>query len=102
MKVMSFNVRGLGQRMKRKDVKQMIIQNKIDICCIQESKLEKTEQIIRRELWYNSNFDWVWKDVEGRSGGIISIWSRRVFSKISSWHISGMLVVNGIWLEDGM
>ncbi|KAL8488622.1 hypothetical protein ACS0TY_024783 [Phlomoides rotata] len=101
MKVMSYNVRGLGQRMKRMDVKQKIIQNRIEFCCIQESKIEEMEEKIGNDLWYNKEYDWVWREAEGRSGGIISIWNRKVFTKSSAWHMRGMLVVNGIWLEDG-
>ncbi|KAL8472766.1 hypothetical protein ACS0TY_029839 [Phlomoides rotata] len=97
---MSFNVRGLGKKIKKNDVKQMIIQNGIDMCCIQESKIEKIEEKIVKELWFDRDFDWVWRESEGREGGIISIWNRKVFSKISLWHIHGMLVVNEIWLED--
>ncbi|KAL8514073.1 hypothetical protein ACS0TY_013257 [Phlomoides rotata] len=78
MKVMSFNVRGLGKRMKRMDVKQKIIQYHIDFCYIQESKIETMDTIIGTELWYDREFDWEWREVEGRSGGIISIWSRKV------------------------
>ncbi|KAL8473622.1 hypothetical protein ACS0TY_030457 [Phlomoides rotata] len=100
MKVMSFNVRGLGNKIKRNGIKQMIYQNRIDMCCIQESKIEKMEENIGREMWFDREFDWAWREVEGRAGGIISIWNRKVFSKISVWHIKGMLVVNGIWRED--
>ncbi|KAL8471398.1 hypothetical protein ACS0TY_028884 [Phlomoides rotata] len=59
------------------------------------------EERIGNDLWYNKEYDWVWREAEGRSGGIISIWNKNVFSKISVWHIRGMLVVNGTWLEDG-
>ncbi|KAL8472810.1 hypothetical protein ACS0TY_029867 [Phlomoides rotata] len=68
MKVMSFKVRGLGKKFKRNDVRQMIIQNGIDIYCLQESKIEQMEKKIGSELWYNSDFDWVWRDTEGLLG----------------------------------
>ncbi|KAL8493332.1 hypothetical protein ACS0TY_024521 [Phlomoides rotata] len=100
MKVMSFNVRGLGKKMKRKEIRRMIHNNGIEMCCIQETKMEKTESWIGRELWGRSNYDWVYRDAEGRSGGLISIWNSGVFSKSSSWHTKGLLVVKGRWLED--
>ncbi|KAL8531891.1 hypothetical protein ACS0TY_008480 [Phlomoides rotata] len=69
MKVMSFNVRGLGKRIKRKDIKQMIIQNGIDMCCIQESKMEEINENIGQELWFDNEFDWAWREAEDRAGG---------------------------------
>ncbi|KAL8535903.1 hypothetical protein ACS0TY_011522 [Phlomoides rotata] len=78
----------------------MITQNGIDMYCIQESKLEEINDSLGRELWFDKEFDWAWREVEGRAGVIISIWNKRVFTKISSWHIKGMLVVNGYWNED--
>ncbi|KAL8530707.1 hypothetical protein ACS0TY_007661 [Phlomoides rotata] len=100
MKVMTFNVRGLGKRMKRKEVKSIIKNNDMDLCCIQETKLEKLESRIGYEIWPGNDFDWAWRDAEGRSGGLISIWNRKLFEKTSSWHSKGLLVVNGRWLED--
>lgn len=40
-------------------------------------------------------------DAEGLSGGILSIWNKHIFCKVSSWHIRGALVVNGFCREDG-
>ncbi|KAL8479590.1 hypothetical protein ACS0TY_026473 [Phlomoides rotata] len=88
-------MRGLGKMMKRNDIK-----NGNDMYCIQESKIEKIEDNIGRDIWFDSDFDWAWREAEGRLGGIISIWNRKAFSKISSWHMKGMLVVNGIWRDD--
>ncbi|KAL8487745.1 hypothetical protein ACS0TY_024176 [Phlomoides rotata] len=100
MKIISYNVRGMGKKMKISEIKQMIQRNSIDMCCIQESKMEKFEDRIGREIWVDNNFDLAWREEEGRSGGIISKWDQNTFSKTSSWHIKGMLVVNGKWRED--
>ncbi|KAL8457740.1 hypothetical protein ACS0TY_035560 [Phlomoides rotata] len=97
---MSFNVRGLGKSMKRKEIKRMINSNGIDMCCIQETKLEKLEKMIWGELWPNLDFDWAWSEFEGRSGGLISILNSRVFSKRSVWHCRGLLIINRRWRED--
>lgn len=73
MKIISFNVRGAGSKVKCKEVREMINLHKADFCCIQESKLEKVDQIISRSLWGSDNFVWAAKASNGRSGGIISI-----------------------------
>ncbi|KAL8507818.1 hypothetical protein ACS0TY_018376 [Phlomoides rotata] len=99
MKVMSFNVRGLGKRIKRNEIRSLIRSNGIEMCCIQETKMEKIDIRLGRELWGDKDCEWVYREAEGRSGGLISIWNTKVFSKTSSWHVSGMLVVNGRWID---
>ncbi|KAL8485021.1 hypothetical protein ACS0TY_027353 [Phlomoides rotata] len=60
MKIMSFNVRGLGKRMKRNEVKRMIRSNGIEMCCIQETKMEKIEDRIGREIWGDKDCEWAY------------------------------------------
>ncbi|KAL8468699.1 hypothetical protein ACS0TY_031769 [Phlomoides rotata] len=84
------------------EIKRMIKENDMDMCCIQETKLEQMDTRLGFELWPGGEFDWVWRDAEGRSGGLISIWNRKVFEKTSTWNTKGLLVVNGRWLEDNV
>ncbi|KAL8553215.1 hypothetical protein ACS0TY_001749 [Phlomoides rotata] len=86
--------------MKRNEIRKMIQHNGIEMCCLQETKMEKYENWIGRDIWGDRNFDWAYCEAEGRSGGLISIWNSNVFSKSCSWHTKGLLVVKGIWLED--
>lgn len=51
MKIFSFNVRGLGKRAKRREIKEMMVKHKIDFCCIQETKLEAIDSRICKSLW---------------------------------------------------
>ncbi|KAL8546184.1 hypothetical protein ACS0TY_006047 [Phlomoides rotata] len=73
----------------------MVIKQRIDVCCIQETKMENVEAKICCELWSDNNFDWAFCKTGGRSGGILTIWNKSIFCKSSVWHISGLLVVNG-------
>ncbi|KAL8469021.1 hypothetical protein ACS0TY_032008 [Phlomoides rotata] len=52
-----------------------------------EAKLETMEDGICKAVWGRQNFDWAYKEAEGRSGGILSIWNDDIFCKSSSWHI---------------
>lgn len=101
MKIFSFNVRGLGKKEKRKEVRDMIFKNKIEVCCIKESKMEQISKFICLSVWGGHGFDWEFSPSEGNSGGIVIIWNEAVFCKSSSWFMRGMLVVNGFWREDG-
>lgn len=40
MKIISFNIRGVGSRLKNKEVSDFIQTYKINICCLQETKIE--------------------------------------------------------------
>ncbi|KAL8547280.1 hypothetical protein ACS0TY_006850 [Phlomoides rotata] len=74
---------------------------KTDICCIQESKVESVDCKMCRALWGNRPCEWAYLGSEGSSGGIITLWNPEVFQRISDWSRTGMVVVNGRWVEDG-
>lgn len=61
----------------------------------------KIENRICLSIWGNLNFGWASLESDGRSGGILTLWNNDVFYKISSWYMRGLLVVNGLWKEDG-
>lgn len=65
--------------------------------CIQETKKEVINEFLVRSLWGQNICGWVYRESEGRSGGIISLWNPEVFSASSSWHMKGSVVVNGYW-----
>ncbi|KAL8483361.1 hypothetical protein ACS0TY_026168 [Phlomoides rotata] len=92
----------LGKKVKRKEVRELIQKHKIDICCLQETKMESFSDIVCKSIWGHSKFDWSFKASVGRSGGIISLWNSDIFSKTSSWDTNGMLVINGHFTADGM
>ncbi|KAL8557651.1 hypothetical protein ACS0TY_004930 [Phlomoides rotata] len=87
MKILSYNVRGLGKKAKRREVRDIIKKQKIELCCIQETKLEEITKFRCMGLWGNSNFDWAFSESVGRSGGILSMWDEDVFHKSSSWNV---------------
>ncbi|KAL8503591.1 hypothetical protein ACS0TY_022358 [Phlomoides rotata] len=97
---MSFNARELGKRIKRNEIRRLSRSNGIEMCCIQETKMEKIEDRIGGEIWGDKDYEWVYRKSEGRSGGLILIWNTKVFSKTSSWHLKGMLVANGRWVDE--
>ncbi|KAL8506366.1 hypothetical protein ACS0TY_017299 [Phlomoides rotata] len=101
MKILCYNVRGLGKKAKRREIRDIIKKQNIDLCCIQETKMEEVSKNRCAGLWGDSNFYWAYSESEGRAGGILSIWKNDVFHKSSSWNVRGVLVVNGFFSEDG-
>ncbi|KAL8557052.1 hypothetical protein ACS0TY_004501 [Phlomoides rotata] len=47
----SFNVRGLGKKAKRREIREMIAKYRIEFCCLQEIKLELMEDSICTSVW---------------------------------------------------
>lgn len=60
----------------------MISKNRIEVCCIQESKMEHIDKFICRSVWCDHNFDWEFSPSDGNSGGIVTIWNEDVFFQI--------------------
>lgn len=46
MKIVTFNVRGLGGRVKKRELKKLVKREKLDMLCVQETKLENITQRI--------------------------------------------------------
>lgn len=97
MKIMTFNIRGLGGLMKRKEIKKMIQSEKIEFVCIQETKKDVVDKKLVGSMWSHENFDWIYAGANGMSGGLPSMWNTEVFVKESLWGDEGALGVRGRW-----
>lgn len=82
--------------MKSKEVQELISKQKIDMICIQESKLEVVDEEVCRLIWGRNNCGWAARVVVGRSGGLITLWNSDKFRCVSWWHMEGVVIVNGI------
>lgn len=70
MKLLNWNSRGLNSSTKRHRLRDMIIDNHIDLIAIQETKKESFTKRCLSSI--SSNFDvWFWVPSSGRSGGIL-------------------------------
>jgi mannosylglycoprotein endo-beta-mannosidase len=80
MIVCSFNVRGLGSRVKRKKIADLVRSEKIEFLALQETKLEVISDTLVHYLWGNSDCCWAFVPSVGSSGGILSIWRKQYSS----------------------
>jgi hypothetical protein len=58
MRTCSWNVRGLGGRIKKKKVKELILREKVDVLAIQESKLASVDHKLCSRLWGGEDVGW--------------------------------------------
>lgn len=96
MKLISFNVRGLGGGFKKREVKEMV-KSQSPYMCIQESKLEEVDRKLVSWLWEGDDFEWVAKNAVSRSGGLISIWRKGSFSLNTVFQGDHLIGLVGNW-----
>jgi hypothetical protein len=58
---------------KRRQIKQLILAEKVDFIAIQETKMEEITEAFCHSLWGGPDCDWACLPSEGNSGGILSM-----------------------------
>lgn len=86
MIVLSWNIRGLGARIKRSSLRKLISSKNPAFVFIQETKMENIEKKVIRTCWRADNLLWASSPSRGNSGGLLSIWSPDFF-KVESHRI---------------
>ncbi|CAJ2673622.1 unnamed protein product [Trifolium pratense] len=76
MIIVSFNVRGLGGRVKMRKVRELVSQQHVEFLALQETKLETISSSLCYYLWGSQDCEWTFLPSEGNSGGILSIWKK--------------------------
>ncbi|MCH81287.1 hypothetical protein A2U01_0002072, partial [Trifolium medium] len=99
MIVCSWNVRGLGGRVKKQKLRQLIFRQKVEVMAVQETKLEVVDHKFCARLWGGDLVGWRCAPAIGRSGGILTLWDSTKGSCVSSFHGQGYL---GVCLEWGL
>ncbi|KAJ9693798.1 hypothetical protein PVL29_009659 [Vitis rotundifolia] len=84
LKIMSWNVRGANDSSKRKIIKNYIRSQRVDLMCIQETKIQEMSEGIVRSLGTGRFLDWRVLNAEGAAGGILIWWDKRVLD-ILDW-----------------
>ena len=77
LKVLSWNVRGANDSSKRKIIKTFIRNQKVDLLCIQETKIQPMSKGVVRSLGSGKFLGWRALDAEGVAGGILICWDKR-------------------------
>lgn len=70
MNCLSLNLRGCGESHKIDWLKHS---HKADFICLQETRVADSNTFVLMGAWGNNNYDMVFVNPTGRSGGIVSI-----------------------------
>jgi len=89
MKILSYNVRGLGGLDKRKEVRRLVSEKSPFVLCIQESKMCVVNDFFATTVWGNSLCGYSFQASLGASGSLLTIWDTNV---VEVWSTSRVLI----------
>ncbi|GAU17467.1 hypothetical protein TSUD_340100 [Trifolium subterraneum] len=101
MKIISWNIRGLGGLEKRQEIRQLVGNQRPFILCLQESKLQSCDVITGASIWGKSPHDFSFCPSVGASGGLLTLWDTDevdVWASDSNEHV---LWCHGRFLKSG-
>eukprot|EP00253_Pinus_taeda_P021309 PITA_21309 len=82
MKIISWNCRGMGSKIKEEAIRNLIRLEAPDILLLQETKMEEPEFLqVSKKLWKNSDASAV--AARGASGGLGALWNGNRFSLVA-------------------
>ena len=86
LKILSWNVRGANDSSKRKIIKSVIRKQKVDLLCIQETKIQVMSEGVVRSLGSGRFLDWRTLDATKVAGGILICWDK-ISTEILDWEV---------------
>ncbi|XP_028082515.1 uncharacterized protein LOC114283844 [Camellia sinensis] len=96
MKLLSWNIRGLGNPEKRRKLKELLRARKVDIVLIQETKKAEISESFVRSLWPGDQMEFMAVDAVGNAGGLLCIWKPEVFSLSDCCCSKNFILLSGI------
>jgi exonuclease III len=93
MIVGTFNIRGMGSRVKRRKIRDLVLSEKIDFLAVQETKMEVISEKLCHGLWGGDGYDWVFFPAVGNSRGLLSLWDKAKANRFFSFMGEGFLGV---------
>ena len=82
LKILSWNVRGVNDKNKRKLIKALIRSQNVDLVCLQETKMTEMSLGVVWSLGVERFLEWGALDARGVAGGVVVFWDNRVLELI--------------------
>ena len=101
IKIISWNIRGLGGFEKRREVSQLVREKKSFIICIQETKLLVFDGVVCKSVWYDSNVDFSFQLSSGASDGLVTLWDCTEVEVWASLQFEHVLGIQGRFVKSG-
>jgi len=101
MKVISYNVRGLGGFEKRAEVRCLVQDKQPVVLCLQESKLNVLDEFFTKSLWGGAPCGYSYQASIGASGGLVTIWDTSAVEVWCTYSFRHVLIIEGRVLATG-
>ena len=101
MKVVSYNVRGLGGLEKRSEVRRLVQEKNPFVLCIQESKLGVVDDYVIKAIWGDTPYGYSFQSSVGAFGGLITVWNNSLLDVWSTSSFDHVLVIIGRVISTG-
>ncbi|XP_057426355.1 uncharacterized protein LOC130719764 [Lotus japonicus] len=87
MKILSFNVRGLGNPAKRRVIRDLVTREQVECLCIQETKIQSIDNRLCAQLWGDAEFDWQFQPAKRVLWANLLAWKGRI--SVAVWCLAG-------------
>ena len=77
LKILSWNIRGANDSSKKKVVKALLRSQKLDLSCLQETKMQIMSDGVVRSLGTGKFLGWKATNATGFAGGVLVVWDKR-------------------------
>jgi len=95
MKIVSFNVRGLGGGEKRAEVRRFVNEKNPSVLCIQESKWTVVSDFMIKSLWGDGLCGYSYQSSVGASGGLVTVWDSSMLDVWATVSFGHVLIIKG-------
>ncbi|XP_028099600.1 uncharacterized protein LOC114299127 [Camellia sinensis] len=79
MKILSWNIRGLGRKEKRSRLKKLSNERNVDVALFQKTKKSEITEDEVRSVWVRGKMEFMVVDAVGSTRGLLCIWDLDVF-----------------------
>uniref|UniRef100_A0A803PZR9 Reverse transcriptase domain-containing protein n=1 Tax=Cannabis sativa TaxID=3483 RepID=A0A803PZR9_CANSA len=84
MKILTWNIRGSGDKVKRRAIKATICKINLDLVILQEVKKTTIDRSFIGNIWRSRFKAWIYHPAWGRSGGTLLVWDTRSVTVLDS------------------
>lgn len=99
MKLVSWNIRGLGGVEKKREVRSLLKEKGPFIVCLQETKLQVCNDGICSAMWDLKSMAFSYRPSQGASGGLLTAWDSAEVDVWSTVSLEHVLVIHGRFLR---
>lgn len=96
MKILTWNVRGIGRSEKKGKIKKMMKERNVDIVLLQETKKAGILEQEVREMWRRDSMEFMAVGSEGSAGRLLCIWDPQVFQLVDCCSSRTFILLSGL------